>query len=97
MIGAYEPAHLPAQPGGYAILAWSVLSVPWTLACALGLLSRRPWGRTLARLYWMMTALTVVLLPIAVYGLYGLSRPRVIAQFANRGRQASGGLDKAAA
>jgi hypothetical protein len=65
---------------------WSLLSVIVTPLAAIGLLMRRPWARIVAMAYWCLTVVTCALVPVAIYGLYSLSRPSCRAQLVAKSR-----------
>lgn len=58
--------------------AWAVLGVVWTPINAWGLFKRKSWARKSTLLYWAGAALTCGCLPVAVYGLWSLTRADVV-------------------
>ncbi|HNS99930.1 MAG TPA: hypothetical protein PKL73_23430 [Polyangiaceae bacterium] len=60
-----------------ALALWSCVGLVWTPLNAFGLWNRRPWARSSTSAYWLLSALTICLLPLSVYGLLSLARTDV--------------------
>jgi hypothetical protein len=60
-----------------AVALWSAVGIVWTPLNAYGLWNRRPWARSSTSAYWLLSVVTVCLIPFSLYGLLSLGRADV--------------------
>jgi hypothetical protein len=69
---------IAARDGSWGIpIAVLTACATTILGCSLslfGLLTRRPWAAQVTRAYWVVSMLTVVLIPVAIYGIVSTTR-----------------------
>ncbi|NOY91572.1 MAG: hypothetical protein GXP55_10255 [Deltaproteobacteria bacterium] len=58
---------------------WALVAVVWTPINAWALFTRKPWARKSTLLFWAISVFTCGCIPVALYGLWSLTRDEVVA------------------
>ena len=87
-VGPHQAAPTEGDPfamgeaAGHAAMrslmwVWAVAGLAWAPTNAIGLLARKPWARLSTLGYWCASALVCCPIPLAIYGIFSMTRPAV--------------------